>query len=111
MMRFTRSGCNIRPLWGHHGGVGESVDTPLSAAREAFSKAAVAYEEAVVEVEAAAGGDATARSAAFARVNDAAAAMARAQAAVQALTPPPEQRERGFERLIASGLLGFDVQG
>src|SRR5579884_3164915 len=111
MMRLTWARCNSRPIRGHDGGVGESVDTPLSTAREAFAKAAVAYEEAVVEVEAAAGGDASARSSAFARVNEAAAAMARAQAAVQALTPAPEQPARTFERVIASGLVGFDVQG
>jgi hypothetical protein len=82
----------------------------LDAARDAFAKAALAYEEALAEVEAVAGRAGDARNAAFVRVHDATVAMAHAQAALQALSPPVAQ-DRSFETMISTGLVGFDLQG
>jgi hypothetical protein len=107
------------PAWsrwrgrGHHGGVEQGVATSLGQAREAVSKAALAYDEALSELEGAASRGPDAVEAAHARLREASTQMARAQAEVSALSTPAETSPSGsaFEVLLRSGSVSFDLRG
>lgn len=84
----------------------------LAQAHEAFSKAALAYEDALAELEAAASRGGEDAEAAHSRLRQASVELARAQAHVQMLSVPDSTtpHSNSFEKIIASGLVGFDLK-